>query len=44
AADAGVRAGWGESLGQGVLPASDADYAEIRRLRAGAVIPQQGNF
>lgn len=43
-ADAAQRAPWGDSIRHGTVPAADKDYDAVRKLRARASIPEQGNF
>ena len=35
---------WGENIKRGAVPAADADYDAVRKLRARADIPEDGNF
>jgi phosphonate transport system substrate-binding protein len=44
AGDAEITRLWGESIRNGAVAASDADYDAVRRLRAQADIPEDGNF
>ena len=39
-----IRQQWGENLRYGLTPASDSDYAGMRKLPMPAHIPTQGNF
>ena len=43
-ADSAVRAGWGDNIRHGAVPAADADYDPIRKLRNQRQIPAKGNF
>ena len=43
-AEPAQRAGWGENIRHGAVPAADSDYAAVRELRRRTDIPQQGNF
>ena len=43
-ADAAVRAGWGDNIRHGAVPAADADYDPMRKLRGQRQIPVKGNF
>lgn len=40
-ADATLRATWGDNIRHGAVPASDADYDPVRKLRARREIPEQ---
>ncbi|MCP5277867.1 MAG: PhnD/SsuA/transferrin family substrate-binding protein [Thiobacillus sp.] len=42
--DAALTQNWGENIKRGAVPASDADYDAVRKLRARADIPEEGNF
>lgn len=42
--DARLTQTWGENIKYGALPAQDADYDALRKLRARADIPEEGNF
>lgn len=42
--DAEITKTWGDNIKYGAVPASDADYDAVRRLRARADIPEDGNF
>lgn len=44
AADAESRSQWGDNIRYGVVPARDGDYDAVRKLRARADIPENGNF
>jgi len=44
AADSATRAGWGDNIRHGAVPAADADYDPVRKLRGQAKIPAKGNF
>jgi phosphonate transport system substrate-binding protein len=43
-ADASYTANWGENVRYGVLPAADADFDPVRKLRSNTRIPEQGNY
>ena len=43
-ADSAVRAGWGDNIRHGAVPATDKDYDPVRRLRGQRHIPAKGNF
>ena len=43
-ADSAVRAGWGDNIRHGAVPAADADYEPMRKLRSQRQIPAKGNF
>lgn len=42
--DAEVTRSWGDNIKYGAVPAKDSDYDVVRRLRARADIPEDGNF
>jgi len=43
-ADSTVRTGWGDNIRHGAVPANDADYEPMRKLRGQRRIPVKGNF
>ena len=43
-ADSAVRAGWGDNIRHGAVPAADADYDPTRKLNGQRQIPVKGNF
>ena len=43
-ADPAVRAGWGDNIRHGAVPAADADYDPMRKLHSQRQIPVKGNF
>lgn len=43
-ADSAVRASWGDNIHHGAVPAADADYDPMRKLRTQRKIPAKGNF
>ena len=44
AADPAARTGWGDNIRHGAVPAADADFDPVRKLRGRAKIPAKGNF
>jgi len=44
ATDTAITRNWGDNIRYGAVPAADSDYDGVRRLRARADIPEQGNF
>lgn len=44
AAGPAARAGWGDNIRHGAVPAADADFDPVRRLRGRAKIPAKGNY
>jgi phosphonate transport system substrate-binding protein len=43
-ADASYTTTWGENVRYGALPATDADYDPVRKMRRNVRIPEQGNY
>jgi len=43
-ADGALTQTWGENIKRGAVPAKDSDYDGVRKLRARADIPEEGNF
>jgi phosphonate transport system substrate-binding protein len=43
-ADASYTGTWGENVRYGVLPATDADFDPVRKMRRNTRIPEQGNY
>jgi phosphonate transport system substrate-binding protein len=43
-ADASYTTTWGENVRYGALPATDADYDPVRKMRRNTRIPEQGNY
>ena len=44
AADSAARAGWGDNIRHGAVPAADANFDPVRKLRGRTKIPAKGNF
>lgn len=43
-ADASYTTTWGENVRYGALPATDADFDPVRKMRRNTRIPEQGNY